>query len=87
MPGESTKRVVNDNGCLLAESYLRYGYDVVLSGLILTHEEQGALASRRAKAALPGGTYWDFFRHAPLDMAVRWSAGRGRDVPAGLAGK
>jgi len=54
VPGESNKRVVYDNLCLLAESYLRYGYDVVISGLILTYEEQGALASLRAKAGLLG---------------------------------
>lgn len=82
VPGESNKRVVYDNLCLLAESYLRYGYDVIVSGLILTHEEQGALAALRAKVGLLGGGYWDFYCHVPLDMAMRRSAERDRDVPA-----
>jgi predicted kinase len=82
VPGELNKRVVYDNLCLLTESYLRYGYDVVLSGLILTDEEQGALAALRAKAEMLRGSYWDFYCHVPLDVALRRAAGRAKNVPA-----
>ncbi|WP_129668043.1 AAA family ATPase [Phytoactinopolyspora endophytica] len=82
VPGESNKQVVYDNVCLLAESYLRHGYDVVLSGLIFSFEERGALASLRARGRLLGWSYWDFYCHVPLDVAKRRSADRARDVPA-----
>lgn len=84
VPGESNKQVVYENVCLLVESYLRHGYDVVVSGLIFGYEEQGALASLRAKAPLLGATYWDFYCHAPLDVAMRRSADRLYDVDAEL---
>jgi len=90
VPGESSKRVVYDNVCLLAESYLRYGYDVVLSGLILTHEEQGALASRRAKQlcwAEPTGisiaTRRSIWRCAGRQAETATSRRAGREVMAG----
>lgn len=86
VPGESNKRVVHDNTCLLVESYLRYGYDVVLSGLILTYEEQGALASLRAKARMLGAC-WDFFCDAPLSVVLQRAAQRKRDVPSDLVEK
>lgn len=87
VPGEPNKRVVYDSLGLLAESYLRYDYDVVISGLILTDEEHGALASLRAKADLLGGSYWDFYCHASVDIALERHAARDRDVDAALIEK
>jgi predicted kinase len=84
VPGESNKQVVYDNLGLLAESYLRYDYDVVISGLILTAEERGALASLRAKAGLLGGSYTEVYCHATLDTTLQRHADRGRDVDPAL---
>lgn len=87
VPGESNKRVVYDNVLLLAESYLRYGYDLVVSGLILSSEERGAIAALRAKAQLLGHGCWDFCCTAPLDVTFRRHLARGRDVPVELIEK
>lgn len=87
VPGESNKRVVYDNLGLLTESYLRYDYDVVISGLILTGEEQGALAALRAKTRLLGGGYWDFYCHAPLSVTLERHAARDRAVEVDLIEK
>lgn len=81
VPGESDKQVVYENVLLVAENYLRHGYSVIVSGLILTAEEDGAIGRLRDLAAALRHVVGDFYCAAPLEVAIDRNAARTKDVP------
>lgn len=81
VPGASDKTVVYENVGLITANYLRHGYIVILSGLILTNEEAGAIARLRTNAERDGGLFADSYCGAPIDVVADRSDGRAKKVP------
>lgn len=59
VPREPDKRLVYSNALLPAHNYLRNGYGVVLSGLIPTREEAGAMEELRGFACAHDAPFLD----------------------------
>lgn len=81
VPGESNKAVVFENMRLVAESYLLHGYQVIVSGLILTGEEAGTMAKLRSAARADGEMYVDCYCAVPVEVAVERAEARDKMVP------
>jgi predicted kinase len=81
VPGESNKELVFRNVVMLAENYLRYGYDVIVCGLIVTSEELGAMDRLRKLALIHNAVFADFYCAAPRDVVLERSRARLKDVP------
>ncbi|MAG36141.1 MAG: hypothetical protein CL878_07850 [Dehalococcoidia bacterium] len=81
VPGESDKALVYRNLVMLAENYLRGGYSVVVSGLIISSEEAGAMQKLRQFAASRGAVLLDFYCSASRDLVVQRNRTRYKQVP------
>ncbi|OIV39314.1 hypothetical protein BIV57_00235 [Mangrovactinospora gilvigrisea] len=82
VPGEYNKRVVFDAMRSLAEVYLRNGYHVVVSGLILSSEDHGGVELLAAASRFYGHTFHDFYCGIDLGTALERAGARDREVPA-----
>lgn len=81
VPGEPNKRLVFGNIAMLAENYLQWDRNVVISGLILTAEEAGTIERLRKFCIDKGTRFRDFYCHAPRDLVVQRNKDRNKDVP------
>ena len=81
VPGEPDKALVYHNLVMLAESYLRSRYSVIISGLILSSEEAGAMQKLRRFAASRGVIFLDFYCWASREVVVRRNRTRDKPVP------
>ena len=80
VPGEDDKDVVYENVVSLASAYMKHGYSVIVEGLILTDEENGAMARLRRVAAGRGVTFADFYCSIPKEEALCRAERRERRV-------
>ena len=81
VPGEPDKALVYRNLVMLAESYLRSRYSVIISGLILSSEEAGAMQKLRRFATGRGVIFLDFYCSASREMVVQRNRTRDKQVP------
>ena len=81
VPGEPDKALVYRNLVMLAESYLRSHYSVIISGLILSSEEAGAMQMLRRFAASRGVIFLDFYCWASREVVVQRNRTRDKPVP------
>ena len=81
VPGEPDKALVYRNLVMLAESYLRSHYSVIISGLILSSEEAGAMQKLRRFAASRGVIFLDFYCSASREVVVQRNRTRDKQVP------
>lgn len=81
VPGEPDKALVYRNLVMLAESYLRSRYSVIISGLILSSEEVGAMQKLRRFAASRGVIFLDFYCWASREVVVQRNRTRDKPVP------
>ena len=81
VPGEPDKALVYRNLVMLAESYLRSRYSVIISGLILSSEEAGAMQKLRRFAASRGVIFLDFYCWASREVVVQRNRTRDKPVP------
>ena len=81
VPGEPDKALVYRNLVMLAESYLRSRYSVIISGLIISSEEAGAMQKLRRFAASRGVIFLDFYCWAAREVVVRRNRTRDKQVP------
>ena len=81
VPGEPDKALVYRNLAMLAESYLRSRYSVIISGLILSSEEAGAVHKLRRFAASRGVICLDFYCWASREVVVQRNRARDKQVP------
>ena len=81
VPGEPDKALVYRNLVMLAESYLHSRYSVIISGLILSSEEAGAMQKLRRFAASRGVIFLDFYCWASREVVVRRNRTRDKPVP------
>ena len=81
VPGEPDKALVYRNLVMLAENYLRCRYSVIISGLILSSEEAGAMQKLRRFAASRGVIFLDFYCWASREVVVRRNRTRDKQVP------
>ena len=82
VPGEDDKAVVYENVVTLASNYLRRSYNVIIEGLIISSEEQGALEQVRKLAAERRAVGLDFYCRVSKDVALGRNEGRGKGVEA-----
>ena len=82
VPGEDDKAVVYENVVMLAENYLRRGYNVIIEGLIISSEERGMLAKVRGAARECQAVVGDFYCSVPKDEALRRNKARAKAVSA-----
>ena len=82
VPGEDDKAVVYENVVTLASNYLRRNYNVIIEGLIISSEEQGALEQVRKLAAERRAVGLDFYCRVSKDVALGRNEGRGKGVEA-----
>ena len=80
VPGESNKQVVYSNVFLLTRNYLLYGYSVVVSGLILSQEEAGAIQMLRSLASMHNFVFIDFYCDASIELCKKRNAERNKDI-------
>ena len=80
VPGEPDKALVYRNLVMLAESYLRSHYSVIISGLILSSEEAGAMQKLRRFAASRGVIFLDFYCRASREVVVQRNRTRDKQV-------
>ena len=81
VPGEPDKALVYRNLVMLAESYLRSRYSVIISGLILSSEEAGTMQELLRFAASRGVIFLDFYCWASREVVVRRNRTRDKPVP------
>lgn len=81
VPGEPDKALVYRNLVMLAESYLRSHYSVIISGLILSSEEAGAMQKLRRFAASRSVIFLDFYCWAARGVVIRRNRTRDKPVP------
>ena len=81
VPGEPDKALVYRNLSMLAENYLRCRYSVIISGLILSSEEAGAMQKLRRFAASRGVIFLDFYCWASREVVVQRNRARDKRVP------
>ena len=81
VPGEPDKALVYRNLSMLAENYLRCRYSVIISGLILSSEEAGAMQKLRRFAASRGVIFLDFYCWASREVVVQRNRARDKQVP------
>ena len=81
VPGEPDKALVYRNLVMLAESYLRSRYSAIISGLILSSEEEGAMQKLRRFAASRGVIFLDFHCSASREVVVQRNRTRDKQVP------
>ena len=81
VPGEPDKALVYRNLVMLAESYLRSHYSVIISGLILSSEEAGAMQKLRRFATGRGVIFLDFYCWASREVVVERNRTRDKQVP------
>lgn len=81
-PGEDNKTVVYDNVAVITANYLRYGYNVIVEGLIITTEERGGIQRLRGLAALHRAIFLDFYCWVPLETALQRNRLRDKNVPS-----
>lgn len=81
VPGESNKRVVFEAMRSVAEIYIRNGYDVIVSGLILTDEDHGGIELLASASRFYGHSFHDFYCDVDLATAIERSNGRERNIP------
>ncbi len=80
VPGEPDKALVYRNLVMLAESYLRSHHSVIISGLILSSEEAGAMQKLRRFAASRGVIFLDFYCRASREVVVQRNRTRDKQV-------
>ena len=80
VPGEDNKAVVYENVVALTTNYLRRSYNVIIEGLIISSEEQGALEYVRKMAAERGATGADFYCRVSKETALQRNERRGRSI-------
>lgn len=80
VPGEDDKAVVYENVVALSSNYLRRGYNVIIEGLIVSSEEQGALEQVRKLAAERRALVVDFYCRVSKDVALQRNERRGEGV-------
>ncbi len=81
VPGEPDKALVYRNLVMLAESYLRSRYSAIISGLIISSEEAGAMQKLRRFAASRGVIFLDFHCSASREVVVQRNRTRDKQVP------
>ena len=81
VPGESNKALVFKNLSTLSQNYLLAGYSVIISGLIITTEELGALGKLRQYVIDRQIAFIDFYCSASLDLVLERNLNREKDVP------
>ena len=81
VPGEADKTLVYGNLLMLCENYIRSGYSVVISGLIISSEEAGKMQEIRRLATSRGIIFFDFYCWAPRELVVQRNRARDKDVP------
>ena len=81
VPGEPDKALVYRNLSMLAENYLRCRYSVIISGLILSSEEAGAMQKLCRFAASRGVIFLDFYCWASREVVVQRNRTRDKQVP------
>ncbi len=80
VPGEDDKAVVYENVVALSSNYLRRNYNVIIEGLIVSAEEQGALEDVRKLAAERRAVVVDFYCRVSKDAALRRNERRGKGI-------
>ena len=80
VPGEDDKAVVYENVVALSLNYLRRGYNVIIEGLIIASEEQGALGQVRKLAAERRAFVTDFYCRVSKDVALARNERRAKAV-------
>ena len=68
VPGEDNKQLVYQNVLSLAENYLQAYYSVIVSGFILTDEENGYIEKLASLASSNGAFFKDFYCEASLEL-------------------
>ena len=81
VPGEPDKALVYRNLVMLAENYLRSRYSVIISGLVISSEEAGAMQKLRRFAASRGVIFLDFYCWASREVVVQRNRARDKRVP------
>ena len=81
VPGESDKALVYRNLVMLAENYLRSRYSVIISGLVISSEEAGAMQKLRRFAASRSVIFLDFYCWASRELVVQRNRARDKQVP------
>ncbi len=81
VPGEQDKALVYRNLVMLAENYLRCRYSVIISGLVISSEEAGAMQKLRRFAASRGVIFLDFYCWASREVVVQRNRTRDKQVP------
>jgi hypothetical protein len=81
VPGESNKELVFRNLVMLAKNYLRYDYSVIISGLIITSEEAGALQNLRRFVIDHNIVFRDCYCSASRELVAYRNRTRDKDVP------
>ena len=80
VPGEDDKAVVYENVVALSSNYLRRNYNVIIEGLIVSSEEQGALEDVRKLAVESRVIVLDFYCRVLKDVALQRNERRGKGV-------
>ena len=80
VPGEDDKAMVYKNVVTLASNYLGRGYSVVVEGLIITSEEDGAMARLCQLATSHRALFLDVFCRIPKHLALQRNRGREKGV-------
>ena len=81
VPGESDKALVYRNLVMLAENYLRSRYSVIISGLVISSEEAGAMQKLRRFAASRSVIFLDFYCWVSRELVVQRNRARDKQVP------
>ena len=82
VPGEDDNAVVYENVVALSANYLRRNYNVIIEGLIVSSEEQGALEGVRKLAAEHGAIVVDFYCRVSKGVALARNEQRGKGIVA-----
>ncbi len=77
VPGEDDKAVVYENVVSLSSNYLRRNYNVIIEGLIVSSEEQGALEQVRKLATERRAIVVDFYCRVSKGVALARHERRG----------
>ena len=82
VPGEDDNAVVYENVVTISSNYLRHNYNVIIEGLIVSSEEQGALEQVRKLAAERGAVVVDFYCRVSKGVALARNEQRAKGIEA-----
>lgn len=82
VPGEDDKAAVYENVVALVTNYLHRSYNVIIEGLIISSEEQGAMEAVHQIANAEGVPVVEFYCQVPKDIALKRSSQRSKNVPS-----